>query len=546
MKMPMNNTTLSTTALRVSKTVLFFAILGFIFFSFSPDIHARAKEKQTKKTQQSPKPEYGFNDVVEKAQRLSSAAYEDPRGKMPQWLLDITYDQMRDIRFIPDKSHWRKENLPFELQFFHAGLYFDRTVKVNEILPAGPVPISFSTDLFIYEKSAQELKTKIPQDLGFAGFRIHYNLNNETYKDEVAVFLGASYFRAVAKSMHYGLSARGLAVDTAQPSGEEFPWFREFWVKRPEPGDTTITVFALLDSPRVAGAYSFVITPGKETLMDTQCTIFLRKGADKLGIAPMTSMFFYGENSNIRPKDWFRPEIHDSDGLMIHMENGEWLWRPLFNPRGLWVNAFQADSPAGFGLVQRDLNFDHYQDLEARYDYRPSLWCTPKGKWGKGWVELVQIPTDDEIHDNIVAFWRPAAAPVGQPLSFAYTLSWHYPDQSRPPAGRVVATRTETPKQPDIKKFIVDFEGSELEKLKAGDPVEGIVSVGSGGRLLEQQVYKNSVTNGWRLVFTVKPESDPTLVDKTPPDRRPLVEMRAFLRHKDRGLTETWTCGAQL
>ena len=157
---------------------------------------------------------------------------------MPQWLLDITYDQMRDIRFIPDKSHWRKENLPFELQFFHAGLYFDRTVKINEILPAGPVPIKFSTDLFIYEKSAQELKAKIPQDLGFAGFRIHYNLNNETYKDEAAVFLGASYFRAVAKSMHYGLSARGLAVDTAQPSGEEFPWFREFWVKRPEPGDT--------------------------------------------------------------------------------------------------------------------------------------------------------------------------------------------------------------------------------------------------------------------------------------------------------------------
>ena len=546
MKKPMHKITVSMTAPRIVRTVLFFVILGFISFAFSPDIHARAKEKQTKKTQQSPKPEYGFKDVVEKAQKLASAAYEDPRGKMPQWLLDITYDQLRDIRFIPAKSHWRKENLPFELQFFHAGLYFDRTVKINEILPAGPVPIRFSTDLFVYEKSAQELKAKIPQDLGFAGFRIHYNLNNETYKDEAAVFLGASYFRAVAKSMHYGLSARGLAVDTAQPTGEEFPWFREFWVKRPEPGDTQITVYALLDSPRVAGAYSFVITPGRKTLMDTQCTIFLRKGVDKIGIAPMTSMFFYGENINIRPKDWFRPEIHDSDGLMIHMENGEWLWRPLFNPKGLWVNAFQADSPAGFGLVQRDLNFDHYQDLEARYDYRPSLWCTPKGKWGNGWVELVQIPTDDEIHDNIVAFWRPAAAPVGQPLSFAYTLSWHYPDQTRPPAGRVVATRTETPKQPGIKKFIVDFEGSELEKLKAGDPVEGIVNVGSGGRLLEQQVYKNTVTGGWRLVFTVKPENDPTLVDKIVADRRPLVEMRAFLRHKDSVLTETWTCGSQL
>jgi periplasmic glucans biosynthesis protein len=546
MKKSMHTITLSAAVLRISKIILYIALLGFLIISFTPESHARTKKKPAKKEAQPAKPVFEFKNIVEMARNLSAAEYDDPRGRMPKWLLEITYDQLRDIRFIPDKSYWRKENLPFELQFFHAGLYFDRTVKINEILPAGPVPIKFSSDFFVYEKSAQELKAKIPQDLGFAGFRIHCNLNNAAYKDEVAVFLGASYFRAVAKSMQYGLSARGLAVDTAVFSGEEFPWFREFWIKRPAPGDTTITVYALLDSQRVTGAYSFVIIPGRETLMDTQCTIFLRKAVDKLGIAPMTSMFFYGENVNIRPKDWFRPEIHDSDGLMIHMENGEWLWRPLFNPKLLWVNAFQADNPAGFGLIQRDLNFDHYQDLEARYDFRPSLWCTPKGKWGKGWVELVQIPTDDEIHDNIAAFWRPAAAPVGQPLSFAYTLSWHYPDTTRPPAGRVVATRTETPKQSGVKKFIVDFEGGELEKLKAGDPVEGIVNVGSGGRLIEQQIYKNTVTGGWRLVFIVKPESDPNIVDKIVPDRRPLVEMRAFLRHKGSVLTETWTCGAPL
>jgi glucans biosynthesis protein len=371
-------------------------------------------------------------------------------------------------------------------------------------------------------------------------------LNNETYKDEAAVFLGASYFRAVAKSMHYGLSARGLAVDTAQPSGEEFPWFREFWVKRPEPGDTQITVYALLDSPRAAGAYSFVITPGKETLMDTQCTIFLRKGVDKLGIAPMTSMFFYGENTNTRPKDWFRPEVHDSDGLMIHMENGEWLWRPIANSKSLWVNVFQADNIKGFGLMQRDLNFDHYQDLEARYEKRPSLWCEPKGAWGKGWVELVQIPTEDEIHDNIVAYWRPAAAPVEQPLSFAYSLSWQYPDDKKPPAGRVVATRTEVDRQPGIKKFIVDFEGGELAGLEPKDGVEGIIDIGSGGRLIEHQAYKNQVTGGWRLVFRIKPEETPSLAEKFMPEKKPIVEIRAFLRHGSSILTETWICGAQL
>lgn len=521
-------------------------LLGVFTVVFFEPIQVIAETMPAQKSPQTNRTLFGLPDVIEKARALASVPYQDPRGKMPQWLLEITYDQLRDIRFIPARSHWRKENLPFELQFFHAGLYFDRTVKINEITAGGPVPIKFSTDLFVYEKSAQELKSKVPQDLGFAGFRIHYNINNPNYKDEVAVFLGASYFRAVAKAMQYGLSARGLAVDTAQPSGEEFPWFREFWVQRPRPHDTQITVYALLDSRRMTGAYSFVIIPGKETLMDTQCVIFLRTGVDKLGIAPMTSMFFYGENINIRPKDWFRPEIHDSDGLMIHLENGEWLWRPLFNPKGVWVNAFQADNLAGFGIIQRDLNFDHYQDLEARYDYRPSLWCAPKGKWGKGWVELVQIPTDDEIHDNIVAYWRPASTPVGQPLSFSYTLSWHYPDNTRPPGGRVVATRSETPKQPGVKKFIIDFEGSELEQLTAGEAVEGVVSIGSGAQLVEQQVYKNTVTGGWRLVFTVKPDPDPAGDEKIPTERKPLVEMRAFLRHKNSVLTETWTWGVQL
>jgi glucans biosynthesis protein len=313
-------------------------------------------------------------------------------------------------------------------------------------------------------------------------------------------------------------------------------------VKRPGPQDTYLTVYALLDGPRVTGAYSFVIIPGKETLMEVACTLFLRKGVDKLGIAPMTSMFFYGENVNQRPKDLFRPEIHDSDGLMINMESGEWIWRPLSNPHGVWVNAFQADNPHGFGLMQRDLNFDHYQDLEARYDYRPSLWCTPTGKWGKGWVELVQIPVDDEIYDNIVAYWRPAAAPAGEPLSYAYTLSWHYPDERRPPAGRVVATRTETAKQPGVRKCVVDFEGDALKDLPAGAGVEGIVEIGSGARLLEQQVYKNTVTGGWRLVFHFQPEAAVDAQGKL----KPLVEMRAFLKHGADVLTETWSYAVAL
>mgnify|MGYP000327270674 CR=1 FL=1 len=400
--------------------LLVVSLIGLLFLvpAFAPPALAsgKTKAKQTKQPPQPKKPVFTLDKVVEKARVLAKSPYQPPKDMVPKWLLDITYDQLRDIRFIPDKSHWRPDGLPFELQFFHAGLYFDRTVKINEITDAGVVPIAFSTDLFNYEKSARELKEKIPPNLGFAGFRIHGNINTPNYKDEVAVFLGASYFKSLAKGQVYGLSARGLAIDTAQPQGEEFPWFREFWIQRPDPHDTNITVYALLDSPRTTGAYRFVITPGTQTLMEVDCTLFLRKAIDKLGIAPLTSMFFYGENTNQRPKDSFRPEIHDSDGLMIEMETGEWIWRPLRNPTFLQVNAFEADNPRGFGLMQRDLNFDHYQDLEAHYEKRPSAWITTKGPWGRGWVELVQIPTDDEIHDNIVAFWRPAAAPIGQPL----------------------------------------------------------------------------------------------------------------------------------
>lgn len=525
-------------------------VVGAFFFCplmiTGADAAGKSKAKQAAKAAAPKKPAFELNHVIEKARALSQMPYQSPQGMVPKWLLEITYDQLRDIRFIPDKSHWRPEGLPFELQFFHAGLYFDRTVKINEITDAGVVPIRFSTDLFNYEKSARDLKERVPAELGFAGFRIHGTINIPSYKDEVAVFLGATYFRSVAKGQVYGLSARGLAIDTAQPGGEEFPWFREFWIQRPEPKDSQITVYALLDSQRATGAYRFIIMPGTQTIMDVACTLFLRKAVDKLGIAPLTSMFFYGENTNLRPKDSFRPEIHDSDGLMIEMESGEWIWRPLRNPTGLVVNAFEADNPRGFGLMQRDLNFDHYQDLEAHYEKRPSVWITTQGQWGKGWVELVQIPTDDEIHDNIVAFWRPAAPAVGKPLVYAYSVAWQYPDQQRPPGGRVVATRTETWKLTDTKKYIIDFEGPELEKLQPGDPVDADVTVGPEARIVEKQVYKNMVTGGWRLVFQVKPEVNPSLTEKILPDRRPVVELRAFLRHGYTILTETWSYASQL
>jgi len=483
---------------------------------------------------------FSFQSVVQEAKKLSEKPYKSPKGEVPDTLLADNYDRWRNIRFKPDRSFWRKEGLPFTLQFFHPGLYYDRTVALQTITPKGEVKsIPFSKELFTYPK---EIEALVPDNLGFAGFRIHHPINKPDYHDEVAVFVGASYFRAVGQHMNYGLSARGLAIDTVLPSGEEFPDFRKHWIHEPQPDAKDIRFYALLDGPSVTGAYRFVIRPGKETVMDVELTLFLRKPVTKLGIAPITSMFHHGENSYAKVMDDFRPEVHDSDGLMIATATGEWIWRPLVNPKTLRVNSFQASNPAGFGLSQRDMDFDHYQDLESNYENRPSLWIRPLGRWGEGHVELIQIPTDKEVYDNIVAFFVPSKLPAkGEPLSFAYQMLWHPSSSSpRPPAGRVAATRIARGKMETARLFVIDFVGTQLEALPENQTVESIITVGSGATVLEQQVYKNRVTGGWRLVFQIL--MDETISpDKHLPKRKDQVELRAFLKRGDAVLTETWS-----
>jgi glucans biosynthesis protein len=507
-------------------------VLGFLLISLMGNGIIRVPEAGAASS-------FTFQRVVDEARELCRTAYKSPKGEVPDSLLEITYDEWRDIRFKPEKALWRQEKLPFTLQFFHAGLYFDRTVGIDIVHPNGEVrPVPFSTDLFDYKK--EKVKALVPENLGFAGFRVHSFINNKDYQDEVVVFLGASYFRAVARNMNYGLSARGIAVDTALPRGEEFPYFRKFWIYLPSADAKDITICALADSPSLTGAYQFVVTPGQETVMDVKSTIFLRKKVQKLGVAPMTSMFYYGENTSIRPFDDFRPEIHDSDGLMMTTGQGEWIWRPLVNPKEVLVNSFQTTNPKGFGLCQRDQDFNNYQDLESFYENRPSLWITPAGNWGEGRVELIQIPTEKEIYDNIVAFWTPSTlAEPGEPMVFDYRMSWHhFTDGGRPPGGRVTATYTAKGKAAGKRKFVIDFLGGRLQDLSADAALEGVVTVGAKAKLVEQQVYKNRVTGGWRLVFQILPESEG---GKEKQEIQGPVELRAFLKLKEDVLTETWS-----
>ena len=473
---------------------------------------------------------FGFDDVARRAADLASRPFSAPQASTPKVLNDLNYDQYRDIRFRPDKAIW-KGSSPFELQFFHPGSYYNHPVRMSEIVAGVAREIRFDPQLFDYGKNAIDPKTF--RGLGFTGFRVHFPVNNPKYKDEVLVFQGASYFRALGKDQRYGLSARGLAVDTALASGEEFPRFVEFWIEKPAPNARELTIYGLLDSRRVAGAYAFVLRPGVETVTTVKARLFLRENVTKLGIAPLTSMFLFGENQPANSRD-YRPEVHDSDTLLVESGTGEWIARPLVNPKRLLVTSFALTNPAGFGLMQRDRVFDNYQDLEARYELRPSAWIEPQGQWGAGRVELVQIPTPDETNDNIVAYWVPDNPPQPRtPLDFEYRIRWQKDNETRPPLAWIVQTRRGHGylRLPDASVgFVIDFEGPAFRKLPPGSTIESIVTADTNGEIVENHSYRNDVTGGWRLRLRVKQ------IDAKKP-----VELRAFLRISDTTLTPTWS-----
>jgi glucans biosynthesis protein len=472
---------------------------------------------------------FGFDDVAQRAQQLAAKPSEKPK-EIAQELRSLSYDQYRDIRFKPQRARWRGSDL-FELAFFHCGYHFQFPVKINEIDAGRVREVKFNPDDFDY--GANKLPADVLKNSGFAGFRVHFPINTPKYKDETLVYLGASYFRALGKGQVYGVSARGLALDTALSSGEEFPRFTEFWIERPSPKARELTIYALLDSKSVAGAYRFVLHPGVETAVDVRLQLYFRSSVGKIGIAPLTSMFLFGENERSASID-YRPEVHDSDGLQILSDSGEWIWRPLIDPRRLLVTSFGTTNPAGFGLMQRDRLFAHYEDLEAHYEARPGVWVVPKGSWGAGRVELVQIPTPDETNDNIVAFWVPATAPqLKQPYRLEYRLLWQRETETRPTNSWVTQSRRGAGyvKIPDQSiAFMIDFEGPALKKLPPEAKVQAVFSVDANGKLIETVAFRNEMTDGWRVSLRFN------RVD----DKKP-VELRGFLRTDNQTISETWS-----
>jgi periplasmic glucans biosynthesis protein len=476
---------------------------------------------------------FSFAKLRQLAQQRAAHEYRPMSPSLPDALANLSYDQYRDIRFRSASALWRGQSL-FEVEFFHRGYQVRQRVNIFEVTPEGLTPVEYNPRLFTFGRLVKP--PKAPANLGYAGFRIHYPLQTPAYKDELLVFLGASYFRVLGRNQHYGASARGLAIDTAAQSGEEFPAFTDFWLVRPKPGDREMTIYALLDSRSVTGAYQFQLRPGEITQVEVHCELFPRHAIAKLGVAPLTSMFFYDQDNGGRRGDDYRPEVHDSDGFMSQTGHGEWLWRPLTNPRELRVNRFADENPRAFGLLQRDRNFTHYQDPEGLYETRPSYWVQPLGNWGKGGVELVEIPSDEEIHDNIVAYWVPAQpVAAGKPLSFSYLLSAFAYEPDWPPGGRVIATRSGGPSMgdnkghfgPGARRMLIDFAGGQLDGLMAAQPVRAEASA-DNGQIEALTVQRIPETGVWRATFVVAPKN-----------KKP-IDLKCYLTLYGEVLTETW------
>ncbi len=477
---------------------------------------------------------FSFDLLTEEMRQLATQPYAAPT--IPSSFLEkLTYDDYRMIRFNPERARWASADKSFyQLHAFHMGWLFKEPVLIYEIEGETAALMGFDTDDFIYEREVGERVPPHAQLPGVAGFRLHYPLNRPDVFDELVAFVGASYFRALGRGSAYGLSARGLALNTGLAKAEEFPRFSRFYVERPQPGSETITFYATLESPSVTGAYRFVMTPGFETVMDVTARLNFRADVEQLGIAPLTSMFLFGER-NRTDFDDFRPNVHDSDGLQITRHDGDMLWRPLANPPRLSSSYFAETNPKSFGLHQRDREFDHYQDAAAHYEKRPSVSVEPIGDWGPGAVRLVEIPSDLEVNDNIVAFWVPEApAKAGETREYAYRLLWgDLPPNTHDDLAHILETRighggvSGVENKDGSRKFVIDFKGGLLGNLPGGSDVKAIVNV-TGGEIVTQILEQIWGTDVWRLVVDVVPSEKDT------------VELNAHIAGFDRKLSETW------
>ena len=477
-----------------------------------------------------PRP-FDFGRLRETAKAMAAKSYVAAQPRAPDLVGKIDFDVAQKIKFRADKTLFGGAAGAFPVRLFHVDKFNPLPVGINIVTGGMAQRVVYTAQDFDYGSTG--LEKKLPVDLGFSGFRIMDGPDSAT---DWLAFQGASYFRSSGQENQYGASARGIAVNTTASTKEEFPRFTEFWLEQADPHQHAITIYALLDGPSLTGVYRFVAEKQAGAIMRVEAELFIRNDIAQLGIAPLTSMYWFGENNRQFATDW-RPEIHDSDGLALWTGKGERIWRPLIDPPSVRTNSFLDDNPQGFGLLQRDRDFADYQDDGAFYNRRPSIWVEPLGNWGRGAVQLVEIPTPDEIHDNIVAYWKPdKPVKAGDAVSISYRLYWqdHMP---HPPTdiARVTATRIgrggvpgkPAPTDKDSWKFVIDFTGEPLTGMAARYDITPVVNI-SRGKIINPYVIKVVGTQNWRAAFDVyAPGKDQ-------------IDLRCFLRLDNKTLTETW------
>ena len=480
---------------------------------------------------------FSFDSLEEKARRLAEESFEPPVAPSPDVLEEINYDQYQRIRYRTDRTVQVGTMGRYPVQLFHLSEHARNPVRISIVEGGQARELIYNQDLFEIPSGhpAERLRT----GAGFAGFRIMA----EDLKTDWFAAMGASYFRTSGPYNQYGLSARGVAIDTAMSKPEQFPRFKQFWLEGPADTDGPLIIYALLDGPSIAGAYRMEAKRVTQSngvhriVMEIEARLHIRADIDRIGIAPFSSMFWYGEDSHQQPRDW-RPEIHDSDGLAVLTGSGERIWRPILNPPHVMINAFADRDPKGFGLLQRDRDFVHYLDDGVFYERRPSVWVEPLDPWGEGAVSLIELPTDDETWDNIVAYWAPKEkCKSGQRRVFRYRLSWLDDIPFPEGLGRTIGTWSGVGGSPGLsfnerpvgtRKFVIDFSGKVFDGLSRDSGVELVVSCSRGvisgvaTYPVVDQHYR------WRAMFDLKEEGiEP-------------IDLRAYLRKGDAALTETW------
>ncbi len=469
------------------------------------------------------RPVFSAGAVVDLARDLAKKPYSAPASDLPAPFTKLSYEQYVAIRAKPGSAVWAGDNVGFAIEPLHRGFLFSAPMAINVVENGQARRLVYDRSHFQF--GGLTVPASIP-DIGFSGFRILQPEGVDGFH-EVSIFQGASFFRAIARGQNFGVTARALSIRTADPKGEEFPMIREVWIERPTLATNALVLHALVDSESMTGAYRFTLRPGDITIMDTECTLFTRVAVDGLGLGTMAAMSFFGPIDRHGTDD-LREGVYEIGGLQVLNGNGEWLWRPVANRNTLQLSSFIDVNPRGFGVLQRERRFSQFQDDDQHWELRPSLWIEPLNDWGEGSVVLVEIPSDAEINDNVVCFWRPKA-PL-QPnteAAFAYRQSWCWAPLQRPTLPVVTDTRVGRGSSSKRKRFLVEFTSETFaDPQRTTDLAPALSS--STGAISGLRTFVSKDNKTVRVLFELDPASET------------LAELRLVLEQGGKPASETW------